>query len=145
MHLPATALLSCLLASTPLLASELSPAQMLAAEQVFVGTADCDQKESIQVHAVAGQPGHFELLHKKARYRLVPQETNTGAVRLEDAAVGMVWNQIPAKSMLLNARIGQRVADGCLHAEQRPPEILDRMDAHAQRVQAQFGLGSIPQ
>jgi len=49
----------------------------------------------------------------------VPEETTTGALRLEDKKAGIVWLQIPSKSMLMNARIGQRMVDGCMHAEQR--------------------------
>ena len=50
---------------------------------------------------------------------MVPEETTTGAVRLEDKKAGIVWLQIPAKSMLMNSKIGQRMADSCLHEEQR--------------------------
>jgi hypothetical protein len=50
---------------------------------------------------------------------VAPEETDTGAVRLEDKKSGVVWIQIPAKSMLMNAKIGQRVADGCVMAEQK--------------------------
>ena len=58
-------------------------------------------------------------MHKKARYTLVPQVTSTGAIRLEDSKAGMVWLQIPAKSMLLNAKAGRREVDNCQHPEQR--------------------------
>jgi hypothetical protein len=30
-----------------------------------------------------------------------------------------VWLQIPSKSMLMNAKVGQRMVDGCMHPEQR--------------------------
>jgi hypothetical protein len=99
--------------------AELTPGQMEAATRVFVGDADCEFKQVVSVRPVAGKPGHFELMHKKAKYQLVPQETTTGAVRLEDSKSGVVWIQIPAKSMLLNAKLGQRVVDSCMHAEQR--------------------------
>ncbi|MBP6763888.1 MAG: hypothetical protein KA141_02780 [Rubrivivax sp.] len=99
-------------------AGPLTPGQMDAASQVFVGTANCEFNNSITVTAIEGQPGHFKLQHKKATYTLVPQETTTGAVRLEDTKAGVVWLQIPAKSMLMNAKLGQRVADGCQMNEQ---------------------------
>ena len=57
---------------------------------------------------VAGQPGHFRLSYKKASYTMIPEETSSGAVRLEDKKAGVVWLQIPAKSMLMDARAGQR-------------------------------------
>jgi hypothetical protein len=110
-----------LAASTlPALSAEvLTQGQLDAAGRVYVGTAECDAGQQVSVAAIAGQPGHFKLTHKKASYNMVPQETSTGAVRLEDAKAGVVWLQIPAKSMLMNAKLGQRVADSCKTAEQR--------------------------
>lgn len=108
-----------LIAVLPAFASDLTPGQLDAAARVYLGTADCELKQSVHLRAIDGQPGHFELTHKKARYTLVPEVTTTGAVRLEDRQAGMVWLQIPAKSMLLNAKAGRREIDGCMHAEQR--------------------------
>jgi hypothetical protein len=96
----------------------LSPEQLQAAAAVFVGEANCDLKERVLLQAATDTPGHFDLVFRKARYRLVPEVTRTGAIRLEDRASGMVWLQIPAKSMLLNTRAGRREADGCRLAEQ---------------------------
>jgi hypothetical protein len=117
MHKTLTAL--TLIAALPAFAVDLSPGQMEAASRVYLGTADCDLKQSVHLRALDGRPGHFELTHKKMRYTLVPEVTTTGAVRLEDRQAGVVWLQIPAKSMLLNAKAGRREVDGCLHAEQR--------------------------
>ncbi len=117
--LPALATTLLAVAALPATAAgPLTPGQMDAASQVFVGTANCEFNHSITVTAIEGQPGHFKLQHKKATYTLVPQETTTGAVRLEDTKAGVVWLQIPAKSMLMNAKLGQRVADGCQMNEQ---------------------------
>jgi hypothetical protein len=114
-----TIVATALTAALPALAADpLSAGQMDAASQVFVGTATCEFNNKITLTPVDGQPGHFKLQHKKATYTLVPQETTTGAVRLEDAKAGVVWLQIPAKSMLMNAKLGQRVADGCQMSEQ---------------------------
>jgi hypothetical protein len=118
--LPCLAALTALCTSftMPALATELSPAQLLAAASVYLGQAQCDQKESVHLKAIEGRPGHFELSHRKARYTLVPEPTSTGAIRLEDRQAGVVWLQIPAKSMLLNSKVGRREVDGCKHAEQ---------------------------
>lgn len=97
----------------------LTPGQLDAAQRVFTGKADCEFGEKIDVTAIDGKPGHFHLKHKTATYTLVPEETTTGAVRLEDKRAGIVWLQIPAKSMLMNAKIGQRVADNCLMQQQK--------------------------
>lgn len=99
--------------------ADLTPGQIIAAENVYVGEAECEFKQIVSLRPIAGRPGHFELRFKKASYTMVPQETTTGAVRLEDRTAGVVWIQIPAKSMLLNSRLGQRLVDACLLAEQR--------------------------
>ena len=101
------------------LADDLTPRQIEAAAKVYAGDAECEFKQTVRLLPVAGQPGHFELTFKKLSYRLVPEETSTGAVRLEDRAAGIVWIQIPSKSMLLNAKLGQRMVDGCVNAAQR--------------------------
>jgi hypothetical protein len=111
-----------LLGALPALAAEpLSAGQLEAAARVYTGTAECEFNQKISLAAVDGTPGHFKLGYKNASYTLVPQETTTGAVRLEDRKAGVVWLQIPAKSMLMNAKIGQRMVDSCQHAEQRSP------------------------
>lgn len=97
----------------------LSAGQLAAAERVFVGTADCNDSKQVTVSKVDGKAGYFKLATGKLSYTVAPEETDTGAVRLEDKKSGVVWIQIPAKSMLMNAKIGQRVADGCVMAEQK--------------------------
>ena len=106
-------------AATVVAAAALSSGQMDAAQRVFTGTAACEFGESISLSAADGKPGHFTLKHKAASYTLVPEETTTGAVRLEDKRAGIVWLQIPSKSMLMNSKIGQRVADNCTMAQQK--------------------------
>jgi len=108
--------------AAPALASDgLSTAQLDAAQRVFTGSVDCEFSQKISLTPLEGKPGHFTLGYKKASYTLVPQETTTGAVRLEDRQAGIVWLQIPAKSMLMNARLGQRMVDNCTHPAQREP------------------------
>ena len=101
------------------IAETISQAQLDVAARVLTGFADCEFKQRIGVLPVEGEPGWFNISHLGKRYRMLPRETTTGAVRLEDPAAGVVWLQIPTKSMLMNARIGQRLVDSCLHAEQR--------------------------
>jgi hypothetical protein len=108
------------LAALPTFAVEsLSAGQLEAASRVHTGAADCEFNQKVSLTPLAGQPGHFKLGYKQASYTVVPQETSTGAVRLEDRKAGIVWLQIPSKSMLMNAKVGQRLVDGCTHAEQR--------------------------
>lgn len=79
----------------------------------------CEFGQTVQVMPVASRPGQYSLVFKKKTYNLERQETTTGAVRLEDRKAGVVWLQISVKSMLLNAKVGQRMVDNCLHDEQR--------------------------
>jgi|WetSurMetagenome_2_1015567.scaffolds.fasta_scaffold49645_1 hypothetical protein len=105
-------------ATLPARADVLSQGQLQVAAHVFTGTAQCEFKQQVSLTAMNGQPGHFRLAFKNAHYDMVPVETSTGAVRLEDAHAGVVWLQIPAKSMLLNSRLGHRMLDDCRQAEQ---------------------------
>lgn len=115
-----TAALAAAALSLPAAAEvSLTPGQLEAAGYVFQGTADCEFNQKVHVAPIAGKPGYFKLDFGKASYTVVPEETTTGAVRLEDKANGIVWLQIPAKSMLMNAKLGRRLVDSCLHAEQR--------------------------
>ncbi len=99
-------------------AAPLSEGQMQAAARVFVGDAQCTVGGLVKIAAVKDKPGHFMLQHGKAKHEVVPAVTETGAVRLENKKTGIVWIQIPAKSMMMNDKLGQRVADGCKTKEQ---------------------------
>ncbi|MBE7426348.1 MAG: hypothetical protein HS106_09930 [Ideonella sp.] len=100
-------------------AQRISEAQLQIADRVLTGDAACEFDQTVSVRPIAGQPGRFRLTYKRASYTMVPEETSSGAVRLEDKKAGIVWLQIPSKSMLMNARIGQRLVDACTLAEQR--------------------------
>jgi hypothetical protein len=49
----------------------------------------------------------------KHHYRMAPVASLTGAVRLEDTVQGAVWIQLANKSMLMNQKVGRRMADEC--------------------------------
>jgi hypothetical protein len=94
--------------------SALTDEQISSAERVLVGKARCDMNESVQLTALPEQRGYFKLEYKGKAYIMAPEVTQTGAVRLEDKKNGLVWLQIPTKSMLMNHKLGQRMADNCL-------------------------------
>lgn len=100
-------------------AEAISQAQLDMAARVLTGTADCEFNQHISVQAIEGRPGTFAVGFKGQRYTMTPEETSTGAVRLLDKRAGVVWLQIPTKSMLMNARAGQRMVDACTQPEQR--------------------------
>jgi hypothetical protein len=97
----------------------LSAGQLAAAQRVHTGRADCEFNQHVDLEPVAGREGNFTLGYKNAKYTMVPEETTTGAVRLEDKRAGVVWLQIANKSMLMNSKIGQRMVDDCVHAAQK--------------------------
>lgn len=112
----------------------ISEAQLQVADRVLTGDASCEFNQTVVVTAVADRPAHFHVAYKKATYTMVPEETTTGAVRLEDKKAGMLWLQIPSKSMLMNHKIGQRVVDDCTHSEQRA--AMAAVEAAAQAASA---------
>ena len=114
----------------------INEAQLNVAMRVLTGQADCEFNERVSVSPMDGQPGHFLVGHKGLRYTMVPEETATGAVRLVDRRAGVVWLQIPVKSMLMNSKQGRRMVDACTHAEQRAA-VLAVAEAGA-------GLGIVP-
>ncbi len=93
--------------------------QLDIAARVLTGKADCEFDQSVDVQPIEGRPGFFKVGYRNASYTMTPEETTTGAVRLEDKRAGVMWLQIPSKSMLMNSKIGQRMVDACMHSEQR--------------------------
>jgi hypothetical protein len=96
----------------------LSPDHIAVAGQVQVGTLPCELGQTVVLLADPGEAGFFSLRIGKATYRLSPELTTTGAVRLEDKAAGIVWLQLANKSMLMNQKQGKRMADECKSAVQ---------------------------
>ena len=70
-------------------------------------------------------PGFFRISSGKQSYYMHPVESRTGAIRLEDNRAGALWLQLGNKSMLMNQRLGQRIADECAAPQQR--EFAARM------------------
>jgi hypothetical protein len=105
-------------AATGAAAAALTPDQLAVAGRVHTGAADCEFSQSVQVEK-AGQDGWFNVSHKGKRYLMAPENTTTGAVRLEDKKTGVMWLQIANKSMLMNSKAGQRMVDNCTHPAQR--------------------------
>ncbi|KQP35934.1 hypothetical protein [Pseudorhodoferax sp. Leaf274] len=131
-----------LAAHAPATEAVLGAAELAIAERVHVGSMPCELGNTVQLTADAAKPGYFDLQIAKARYRLVPVATTTGAIRLEDAHSGAVWLQLANKSMLMNHKLGQRMADECKSPQQvavaeqfkltPPPSVLDAAPAPAQ-------------
>ncbi len=98
----------------------LSPEQLALARQVHLGVLPCELGARIVISADPRTTGYFQLQWgPKQKYRMFPVITNTGSLRLEDQQAAMVWLQLADKSMLLNQKLGKRVADSCQSPVQR--------------------------
>ena len=129
--------------ATPGLAP-LNEAQLELAKNVQTGDIGCEDKLRVKVVPLPDAPGYFHVqLGVKDRFEMMPVPTQTGAVRLEDPQRGGVWIQLPAKSMLMNTKLGQRMADACRTPAQEaveaaakinpPPDLLDPKTEVVQR------------
>ena len=112
----------------------LEPAELAIAERVHTGVMPCEAGTSVTLASDPAAPGCFDMHGRNFRFRMVPVSTVSGAIRLEDRQAGAVWLQLPNKSMLMNQKIGQRMADGCMSQSQLvvaqamkdapPPDLL---------------------
>jgi len=113
----------------------LEPAELAIAERVHTGVMPCELGASVTLSSDPQSPGYFNMHSRNFRFRMIPVSTATGAIRLEDRHAGVVWLQLPNKSMLMNQKAGQRMADGCMSPAQvtvaqamkdaPPPGLLD--------------------
>ena len=106
--------------ATGMIAAEaaLTPAELAIAERVHTGRIPCELGASVTVSADTASPGRFHVEGKGFKYYMTPVATTTGTVRLEDIKGGAVWLQIANKSMLMNQKLGQRLADECMSPQQ---------------------------
>ena len=96
----------------------LTPEEMTIADQIHLGRMPCEMGSYVQIDADPKAPGFFHVQTKAGKYRMFPVVTATGAIRLEDQKIGAVWLQLANKSMLMNQRVGQRLADECMSPAQ---------------------------
>jgi hypothetical protein len=96
----------------------LSPAELDIASRVYQGKLPCELGAFVTITADNQSPGYFDVETKQQKYRMFPVETSTGAIRLEDHKVGAVWLQLANKSMLMNQKLGKRLADACMNPDQ---------------------------
>ena len=97
----------------------LTDGELAIAKTIQTGTIACELGAHVSVTADEKNPGFFHVTSGKQRYYMHPVESRTGAVRLEDNRAGAMWLQLGNKSMLMNQKQGQRVADDCATPTQR--------------------------
>lgn len=113
----------------------LTPEELAISQDVHTGRMACELGAFVQVEADPQSPGRFYVEGKGFKYHMSPVVSVTSAVRLEDQRAGAVWIQIANKSMLMNQKLGQRMADECMSPQQftvaegfkknPPPSLLD--------------------
>ncbi|MEO6920873.1 MAG: hypothetical protein ABI171_17970 [Collimonas sp.] len=113
-----TALLAACGSSVPLVETKPEPTlpnllklEPTPAATLLTGNFFCELGNKVDL--ASGTDGAVKLNWKGRSYPMTTVSTTTGAVRLEDKASGLVWIQIPAKSMLLNSKLGQQLANEC--------------------------------
>ena len=108
-------------ANTPVqtLSERLTDAELEIAKTIQTGRIQCELGADITVTADEKNPGFFSVSAGKQRYYMHPVESRTGAIRLEDGRAEAMMLQLGNKSMVLNQKLGQRVADDCQTAEQK--------------------------
>lgn len=92
--------------------------RMAVVPRVMTGPSHCEFGRTVHVDPHPTLAGRFVLKSDKLQATMTPQPTTTGVIRLENSQQGLVWLQVPIKSMLMNAKAGQRVADACVHKDQ---------------------------
>lgn len=79
---------------------------------------DCELGNKLTIYNSAGDDQKIALRWNKRLHQLTRVGTTTGANRFEDTKNGLVWINIPAKGMLLDAKKGKQLANECRSADQ---------------------------
>lgn len=101
------------------LSDRLTDDELAIAKTIQTGEIPCELGAHVTVTADEKNPGFFRVSSGKQHYYMHPVESRTGAVRMEDNRAGAMWLQLGNKSMLMNQKLGQRIADECTTPEQR--------------------------
>lgn len=113
----------------------LTAAQLALIPHVYVGQQTCESGVSVTLTADPASAGYFHVTVKNRTYHMFPVVTSSGALRLEDKKEGAIWLQMSNKSMMMNHKLGSRLADDCINTAQaavalamkknNTPSILD--------------------
>lgn len=131
---------------------KLTDADLEVAKRVHTGEIPCELGATVKITAMRRE-GFFLVAAGRNRFVMHPVESRTGAIRLEDPVRGAMWLQLGNKSMLLNQRVGQRLADECASPEQaaiaeqlkkNPVNILEPAPAAAPASAVPAAAGSAP-
>lgn len=96
----------------PIFITQPEPIQQIAS-LVVSGTFNCFEGKTITLIPRTDYIGYIDVQFNGKSYVFLAVNSNTGAVRLENAASNLFWLQLPIKNMLFNSRTGSRVLDDC--------------------------------
>jgi hypothetical protein len=88
----------------------------------YTGRMMCEGMVFVTIVEDKKHPNHFDVAIGKKHYKTVRVATDSGAIRLEDQAHGIVWLQMSNKSMLFNEKEGKRLANNCRNDAQTAAE-----------------------
>jgi hypothetical protein len=96
---------------------KLSAAELEVAKRVHTGEIACELGQKVTIRPLKRE-GFFLVTRGVNRFVMHPVEARTATIRLEDPVRGGLWLQLGNKSMLMNQKVGQRLADECKSPEQ---------------------------
>ena len=96
---------------------KLSDNQLAIAKTVYTGEIQCELGQKVTIKPMKRE-GFFFVSRGVNKFVMHPEESRTGAIRLEDRARGALWLQLANKSMLMSQKEGKRLADECQSPEQ---------------------------
>jgi len=86
----------------------------LRTEPAQAGLYHCHMGEQVQIRNLAPDFGSLVLRFRGRDTLLFAVDTESGALRYEDRRSGLTWIKIPGKSMLLDSRMGEPLANDCM-------------------------------
>jgi len=78
-----------------------------------VGNYRCDLNRRVAVRSIAPDRSSLTISWLGKDHSLTAVDARSGALRFENAGAGLIWLVIVGKSMLLDSRKGQQLANDC--------------------------------
>ena len=86
---------------------------------MYTGVSQCEFNTNVTITPSVISPNQFTVVSGRRTFTMDRVPTTTGVVRLEDKVQGVTWLQLGNKSMLMDQRRGERLADNCQDAQQK--------------------------
>ena len=81
------------------------------------GVYRCELGQSVEVQRNNRKDGTIELVWQGSRHSLQRHDSSSGLPRYEDQQNGLLWIDLPWKSVLVDARSGRPLANECKAAQ----------------------------